>query len=144
MPLTGAVSTASIACVVNATSTFSKVTVTRGAAAAWAFAQTKAYLSSREALQMSESDLERELHRRGQELMRKLLQGHRTQTNWSTSYRDPHHSSRRSCALCAGVGAPFVTSTSGVSADAVSGYAPTRDFRNFARRLGCGVPVSRV
>ena len=25
---------------------------------------------------MSESDLERELHRRGQELMRKLLQGH--------------------------------------------------------------------
>ena len=41
-----------------------------------AFAQTKAYLSSREARQMSESDLERELHRRGQELMRKLLQGH--------------------------------------------------------------------
>ena len=28
---------------------------------------------------MSESDLERELHRRGQELMRKLLQGHRDQ-----------------------------------------------------------------
>ena len=41
-----------------------------------AFAETKAYLSSREALQMSESDLERELHRRGQALMRKLLQGH--------------------------------------------------------------------
>ena len=41
-----------------------------------AFAQTKAYLSSREARQTSESDLERELHRRGQELMRKLLQGH--------------------------------------------------------------------
>ena len=41
-----------------------------------AFAETKAYLSSREALQMSESDLERELHRRGQELIRKLLQGH--------------------------------------------------------------------
>ena len=40
------------------------------------FAQTKAYLSSREALQMSESDLERELHRRGQELIRQLLQGH--------------------------------------------------------------------
>ena len=40
------------------------------------FAQTKAYLSSREALQMSESDLERELHRRGRELMQKLLQGH--------------------------------------------------------------------
>ena len=31
---------------------------------------------SGEALQMSESDLERELHRRGQELIRKLLQGH--------------------------------------------------------------------
>ena len=38
--------------------------------------ETKAYLSSREALQMRESDLERELNRRGQELMRKLLQGH--------------------------------------------------------------------
>ena len=32
--------------------------------------------SSREAQQMSESELERELHRRGQELMRRLLQGH--------------------------------------------------------------------
>ena len=41
-----------------------------------AFAETKAYLSSREARQMSESDLERELHRRGQALIRKLLQGH--------------------------------------------------------------------
>ena len=40
------------------------------------FAQTTAYLSSREARQMSESDLERELQRRGQELIRKLLQGH--------------------------------------------------------------------
>ena len=40
------------------------------------FAQTMAYLSSREALQMRESDLERELHRRGQELIRQLLQGH--------------------------------------------------------------------
>jgi len=40
------------------------------------FAQTKAYLSSREALQMHESDLERALHRRGQELIRQLLQGH--------------------------------------------------------------------
>ena len=40
------------------------------------FAQTMAYLSSREAQQMSESDLERELHRRGQELIRQLLQGH--------------------------------------------------------------------
>ena len=41
-----------------------------------AFAQATAYLSSRDAQKMSESDLERELHRRGQELMRKLLQGH--------------------------------------------------------------------
>ena len=40
------------------------------------FAETIAYLSSREAQQMSESDLERELHRRGQELIRQLLQGH--------------------------------------------------------------------
>ena len=46
------------------------------AAAEAAFAEAKAYLSSREAQQMSESDLERELQRRGQELMRKLLQGH--------------------------------------------------------------------
>ena len=46
------------------------------AAAEAAFSEAKAYLSSREALQMSESDLERELHRRGQALMRKLLQGH--------------------------------------------------------------------
>ena len=46
------------------------------AAADAVFADTKAYLCSREAQQMSESDLERELHRRGQELMRKLLQGH--------------------------------------------------------------------
>ena len=41
-----------------------------------AFTEAKAYLSSREAWQMSESDLERELHRRGQDLMRKLLDGH--------------------------------------------------------------------
>ena len=47
------------------------------AAAAAAFAEAKAFLCSREAQQMSESDLERELHRRGQELIRKLLQGHR-------------------------------------------------------------------
>ena len=46
------------------------------AAANAAFAEAKVYLSSREAQQMSESDLERELHRRGQELMRELLQGH--------------------------------------------------------------------
>ena len=41
-----------------------------------AFAEAKAYLCSHEVRQMSESDLERELNRRGQELMRKLLQGH--------------------------------------------------------------------
>ena len=41
-----------------------------------AFAETKAYLCSREAWQMSESDLERELDRRGRELMRKFLQGY--------------------------------------------------------------------
>ena len=46
------------------------------AAAEAAFAEAKAYLCSREAQQMSESDLERELQRRGQDLMRKLLQGH--------------------------------------------------------------------
>ena len=46
------------------------------AAADAVYADAKAYLSSREAQQMSESDLERELNRRGQELMRKLLQGH--------------------------------------------------------------------
>ena len=46
------------------------------AAAEAAFAEAKAFLCSREAQQMRESDLERELHRRGQELMRKLLQGH--------------------------------------------------------------------
>ena len=49
------------------------------AAAAAAFAEAKAFLASREAQQMSESDLERELHRLGQELMHKLLQGHREQ-----------------------------------------------------------------
>ena len=41
-----------------------------------AFAEAKAFLCSREARQMSESDLERELYRRGQELVHKLLQGH--------------------------------------------------------------------
>ena len=46
------------------------------AAAEAAFAKAKAYLCSREAQQMSESDIERELHRRGRELMRTLLQGH--------------------------------------------------------------------
>ena len=45
-------------------------------AAAAAFAEAKAFLCSREARQMRESDLERELHRRGQELVHKLLQGH--------------------------------------------------------------------
>ena len=46
------------------------------AAADAVYADAKAYLCSREAQQMSESDLERELNRRGQELLRKLLQGH--------------------------------------------------------------------
>ena len=43
------------------------------------FADAKAFLASSEARQMSESELERELHRRGQDLARKLLQGHRDQ-----------------------------------------------------------------
>ncbi len=43
------------------------------AAAETAFAEAKAYLCSREARQMSESDIERELDRRGRELMRKHL-----------------------------------------------------------------------
>lgn len=43
------------------------------------FAGAKALLSSGEARQMSISDLERELHRRHQELVRKLLQEHRGQ-----------------------------------------------------------------
>ena len=43
------------------------------------FADAKAFLSSSEARQMSESELERELHRRGQELIRKLLQEHHDQ-----------------------------------------------------------------
>ena len=49
------------------------------AAADAVFADAKAFLSSSEARQMSESELERELHRRRQELARKLLQGHRDQ-----------------------------------------------------------------
>ena len=49
------------------------------AAADAVFADAKALLSSSEARQMSESELERELHRRGQDLVRKLLQGHRDQ-----------------------------------------------------------------
>ena len=51
--------------------------VTRGADPG--SADAKAFLSSREARQMSESELERELHRRGQELVRKLLQEHHDQ-----------------------------------------------------------------
>ena len=43
------------------------------------FADVKAFLSSSEARQMSQSELERELHRRGQELVRKLLQEHHDQ-----------------------------------------------------------------
>ena len=49
------------------------------AAAEAAFAEARAYLSSHEAQQMSESELERALYRRGQELMRKLLQRHSDQ-----------------------------------------------------------------
>ena len=46
------------------------------AAADVSYAEAKSYLCSREARQMSESDLERELDRRGRALLRKLLQGH--------------------------------------------------------------------
>ena len=46
------------------------------AAAETIFAETIAYLCSREARQMSESDLELELQRWGRELMRSLLQAH--------------------------------------------------------------------
>ena len=49
------------------------------AAADAVFADAKAFLSSSEARQMSESEFERELHRRRQDLVRKLLQGHRDQ-----------------------------------------------------------------
>ena len=49
------------------------------AAADAVFVDAKAFLSSSEARQMSESELERELHRRRQDLVRKLLQGHRDQ-----------------------------------------------------------------
>ena len=59
------------------------------AAADAAFAEAKAYLSSREAQQMSESDLERELHRLSQELMHKLLQGHREQRDSPAEAADP-------------------------------------------------------
>ena len=58
------------------------------AAAAAAFAEAEAFLASREAQQMSESELERELHRLGQELMHKLLQGHREQRD-SAEAADP-------------------------------------------------------
>ena len=50
-----------------------------GTAADAVFADAKALLCSSEARQMSESELERELHRRGQELVRKLLQEHHDQ-----------------------------------------------------------------
>ena len=49
------------------------------AAADAVFAYDKAFLSSSEARQMSESELERELHRRRQDLVRKLVQVHRDQ-----------------------------------------------------------------
>ena len=47
------------------------------------FADVKVFLSSGEARQMSQSELERELHRRGQELVRKLLQEHLDQRSRS-------------------------------------------------------------
>lgn len=50
-----------------------------GAVADAVFADAKAFLASSEARRMSESELERELHRRGQELVRKLLQEHHDQ-----------------------------------------------------------------
>lgn len=59
------------------------------AAADAAFAETEAFLASREAQQMSESELERELHRLGQALMDKLLQGHREQRDSLAEAADP-------------------------------------------------------
>ena len=59
------------------------------AAADAAFAEATAYLASREAQQMSESELERELHRLGQDLMHKLLQGHREQRNSPAEAAEP-------------------------------------------------------
>ena len=50
-----------------------------GVSADAVFADAKAFLSSSEARQLSQSELERELHRRGQELVRKLLQEHHDQ-----------------------------------------------------------------
>ena len=50
-----------------------------GASADAVFAEAKAFLSSSEARQMSLSEIERELHRRGQDLVRKLLQEHHDQ-----------------------------------------------------------------
>ena len=47
------------------------------------FADVKAFLFSGEARQMSQSELERELHRRGQQLVRKLLQEHLDQRSRS-------------------------------------------------------------
>ena len=73
---------------------------TRCAAAEAAFAEAKAFLCSAEAQQMSESDLERELHRRGQELIRKFLQGHLAQTQPGEGCR-PGRGGRRSRALAA-------------------------------------------
>ena len=64
------------------------------------FADAKAYLSSREARQMSESELERELHRRGQELMPKLLQGHLDQRS-PGKVSGPARGGRRCRALAA-------------------------------------------
>ena len=59
------------------------------AAADAAFAEAQAFLASREAQQMSEGELERELHRLGQELMHKLLQGHRKQRDSPAEAAEP-------------------------------------------------------
>ena len=66
------------------------------AAADAAFAAAQAYLSSREAQKMSESDLERELHRLGQDLMHKLMQGHREQRDSLAEGRRSGRGNRRS------------------------------------------------
>lgn len=61
------------------TFTIPRIAPTAMGGAEAAFAEARAFLSSREARQMSVSDLERELHRRHQELVRHLLQEHRGQ-----------------------------------------------------------------
>ena len=80
------------------------------------FAKAKAFLSSREARQMSASDLERELHRRHQELVGKLLQAHRDQ-------RSPRETAGPAEGTSAGTvdGAGTVEGTSAGAVDGTSG-----------------------